>query len=106
MFCSIGGNDFLFEVLGEAAMFSGVTMVGGQACISVVLENDARVDGDKEFQLMIETSTAYAIDQPSTTNVTITDDDSEFHKRECYNYFSKFKIPIPDFKCVQFFLCE
>ena len=95
-------------------------MVGDQACVSVVIEDDIAVDGDKQFQLIIQTSSIYGIDQPSTTNVTIVDDDSKFHctmkatfchERECYilaiviatftdSSSRMVKIPIPDFQHV------
>ena len=53
-------------------------MVGDVACGVVEIENDFFVDGNKQFVMMLEENSAYMLEAPLNTSVTIEDDESKF----------------------------
>ena len=52
-------------------------MVGESACGVVDIENNFDVDGNKQFEMMLEENSAYMRQAPLTTAVTIEDDESK-----------------------------
>ena len=72
------------RVHSEQAFVSG-SSDGATSCVDIAIINDLALEGDQTFILSMTTSDPQVMIGAGDTNVTITDNDSEYHLRECHN---------------------
>ena len=58
--------------------FLAGTFPGDEECGPIEIIDDQFLEGDEEFQVMLEMNSAYDRAEPLYTNVTIFDNDSEY----------------------------